>query len=79
MPNNFDAVAFMDSLVEGGFTEKQAKSLASALYQLIESQLVTKHDLELAFAKFELKIITYLLTLLVLQSGVTAVLFKLLH
>lgn len=79
MSNNFDTVAFMDTLVEGGFSERQAKALASALYQLIESQLVTKHDLELAFAKFELKMVSYMFTSLLLQSGVTAVLFKLLH
>ncbi|NYE60554.1 hypothetical protein FHW58_001706 [Duganella sp. 1224] len=79
MSSNFDTVALMDNLVDGGFSERQVKSLASALYQLIESQLVTKHDLELAFARFELKMVSYMFTLLVLQSGVTAALFKLLH
>jgi len=83
MPDNFDSVAFMDTLIEGGFPEKQAKALASALFQLIDSQLVTKSylDLRLAqdLARLKSELLQWVFGLLVVQTGMTAVLFKLLH
>ncbi|MYM31219.1 hypothetical protein SAMN05192549_110182 [Duganella sacchari] len=83
MPDNFDSVAFMDTLIEGGFPEKQAKALASALFQLIDSQLVTKSylDLRLAqdLARLKSELLQWVFGLLIVQTGMTAVLFKLLH
>jgi len=86
MPDNFDAVAFMDTLIEGGFPEKQAKALASAMFQLIDSHLVTKpyldmriSELRLEMARMKTELIQWIVTLFIVQSGVTAVLFKLLH
>lgn len=83
MPDNFDSVAFMDTLIEGGFPEKQAKAPASALFQLIDSQLVTKSylDLRLAqdLARLKSELLQWVFGLLIVQTGMTAVFFKLLH
>ncbi|MRW83966.1 hypothetical protein GJ698_07630 [Pseudoduganella sp. FT26W] len=90
MANNFNMVAFMDSLVEGGFTERQAKSLATALYHLIDSHLVTKDYLDARLAEFRIdfklematmksELIQWMCGVVIVQTGMTAVLFKLLH
>ena len=99
MAGNFNLVAFMDTLNEGGFSERQAKALSLALVQLMESQLVTrdyldlrlselKIDLRLSELKGELKgdiatlkaeLIQWMVTILIVQTGVSAVLFKFLH
>ena len=76
----------MDTLVEGGFPEKQAKALASAMFQLIDSHLVTKSylDMRLAelraeMAQMKSELIQWMVTILIVQTGTTAVLLKLLH
>ena len=46
MPNAFNPITFPQMLADGGFTEQQAQTLAKAIYQLIESELVTKSDLQ---------------------------------
>jgi hypothetical protein len=86
MANNFDSVEFMDTLIEGGFPDKQAKALASAMYQLIDSQLVTKNYLDMRMAELraemaqlKAELIQLIITVVVVQTGVTAVLFKFLH
>jgi len=83
MTNNFDPVAFMDTLVEGGFSDRQAKALASSLFQLIDSQLVTKSYLDMRLAQdlasLKSELLQYMFGLLIVQTGMTAVLFKLLH
>lgn len=86
MPDNFNSVEFMDTLVEGGFPEKQAKALASAMFQLIDSHLVTKSylDMRLAelraeMAQMKSELIQWMVTILIVQTGTTAVLLKLLH
>jgi hypothetical protein len=79
MANNFNMVAFMDSLIEGGFSEKQAKALANAMFQLIDTHLVTKDYLDMRLAQLKSEMIQWMVGLVVVQSGVTAVLFKLLH
>lgn len=79
MANNFNMVAFMDALIEGGFSEKQAKALANAMFQLIDTHLVTKDYLDMRLAQLKSEIIQWMVGLVVVQSGVTAVLFKLLH
>ena len=86
MPDNFNSVEFMDTLVEGGFPEKQAKALASAMFQLIDSHLVTKSylDMRLAelraeMAQMKSELIQWMVTFLIVQTGATAVLLKLLH
>jgi len=94
MPNNFNSVEFMDTLIEGGFSDKQAKALASAMFQLIDSHLVTKDYLDMrllelraelrlefrsALAELKSELTQRMVTTLVVQTGVIAVLFKLLH
>lgn len=86
MANNFNMVAFMDGLVEGGFSERQAKALASALFHVIDSHLVTRDylDVKLAELRAEMarqksELIQWMVGLLIVQSGVTAALLKLLH
>lgn len=79
MASNFNMVAFMDALVDGGFTEQQAKALATAMFQLIDTHLVTKDYLDMRLAQFKSEMIQWMVGLLVAQSGVIAVLFKLLH
>lgn len=86
MPDNFNAVEFMDTLVEGGFPEKQAKALASAMFQLIDSHLVTKSYLDMRLAEIRAEmaqmksdLIQWMVTILIVQTGATAALFKLLH
>ncbi len=79
MSNNFDTVTFMDTLVDGGFSGKQAKALAVALFHLIDTHLVTKDYLDMRLAQLKFEIIQWMVGLMLVQSGVTAVLFKLLH
>ena len=90
MANNFNSVEFMDTLIEGGFPDKQAKALASAMFQLIDSQLVTKSYLDMKLtelraefraelAQLKSELIQWMFTILIVQTGVTAVLFKFLH
>ena len=60
MPNNFDSVAFMDTLTEGGFSEKQAKALTSAMIQLMDSHLVTRDYLDLRLAQLKSELIQWI-------------------
>jgi hypothetical protein len=92
--NNFNSVEFMDTLIEGGFSEKQAKALASAMFQLIDSHLVTKDYLDMKLlelraelraefrsdmAQLKSELIQWMVTIMIVQTGATAVLFKFLH
>ena len=79
MPDNFNSVEFMDTLVEGGFPEKQAKALASAMFQLIDSHLVTKSYLDMRLAEMKSELIQWMVGIMIVQTGATAVLLKLIH
>ncbi|GJJ03485.1 hypothetical protein RugamoR64_40230 [Duganella rhizosphaerae] len=79
MPDNFDSVAFMDTLIEGGMPEKRAKALASAMFQLVDSHLVTKNYLDMRLAQLKSELIQWMVGVVVVQTGLTAVLFKLMH
>ena len=90
MANNFNSVEFMDTLIEGGFTDKQAKALASAMFQLIDSHLVTKSYLDMKLtelraefraelAQLKSELIQWMFTILIVQTGATALMFKFLH
>ncbi|GJI96969.1 hypothetical protein RugamoR57_36870 [Duganella caerulea] len=79
MADNFDSVAFMDTLTEGGMPEKQAKALASAMFQLIDTHLVTKNYLDMRLAQLKSELIQWMVGVMVVQTGVTALLFKLMH
>ncbi|HWW73117.1 MAG TPA: hypothetical protein VN089_24495 [Duganella sp.] len=69
----------MDTLIEGGFPEKQAKALASAMYRLIDSHLVTSSHLDMRIAQLKSELIQWMVTIMIVQTGATAVLFKLMH
>nr|WP_315398871.1 hypothetical protein [uncultured Duganella sp.] len=77
MSDNFNSVEFMDTLIDGGFPEKQAKALSSAMFQLIDSHLVTKAYLDTRLAQLKLELIQWMVTIMIVQTGATAVLFKL--
>lgn len=88
MADSLNSIDFMDTLVEGGLPEKQAKALALALamYQLIGSELVTKNYLDMRMAELraemaqmKAELVQLIVTVVVVQTGVTAVLFKFLH
>ena len=79
MADNFNSVEFMDTLIEGGFPEKQAKALASAMFQLIDSHLVTKNYLDTRLAELRAELIQWMVTILIVQTGATALLLKLVH
>jgi hypothetical protein len=90
MTTTFDSLAFATALMESGFSEQQAKALARAMWQLIDSQLVTKADLialeervDRKLEKLKSELIQWMFGVMfgviVLQSSVTAVLFKMLH
>ncbi len=90
MSNTFNPIAFAERLAAGGFTEQQAQTLAKAIYDLIDSELVTKADLA-AFSlemdrkleKLKAELIQWIMQwtfgAIVVQTGVIAVLFKLMH
>ncbi len=101
MTKNFDSLAFAEALMESGFPEPQAKGLAKAMWELIDSQLVTKADLaafeerimmamefknkelradlKLDLAALKEELTMRMVGILILQTGVTALLLKLLH
>jgi hypothetical protein len=78
MPN-IDMVAFMDNLLKGGFTEQQARAVSQELLKLIDTHLVTRDYLDLRLVQLKIDIVQWMVGLLVVQSGVIAALFKLLH
>ncbi len=90
MADNINLVDFMDTLIEGGFTDQQARAVTSAMFQLIDTHLVTKSYLDMRLTEFraefraeiaQLKseLIQWIVTIMIVQTGATAVLFKLLH
>jgi len=79
MADNFSSIEFMETLNEAGFPEKQAKALASAMFHLIDSHLVTKGYLDTRLAQLKSELIQWIVTVMIVQTGATAVLFKLLH
>ncbi|MRW88760.1 hypothetical protein GJ699_02030 [Duganella sp. FT80W] len=90
MANNLDMNAFVDTLVAGDFSQKQATTLAAALVTLIDAHMVTREYLDMRLNELRLEfradlanlkadLIQWICGLLIAQAGVTAVLFKLLH
>lgn len=86
VPNTFNPIAFAQTLSDGGLTEQQAHTLAKAMYELIDSELVTKADLaafglevDRKLEKLKAELVQWMFGAIVLQSGITAVLFKLMH
>ena len=79
MADGINLVEFMGTLIEGGFNDEQAKTLTSAMFQLIDTHLVTKGYLDTRLAQLKSELVQWMVTIMIVQTGATAVLFKLLH
>jgi len=79
MADSINLVEFMDTLIAGGFNDEQAKTLTSAMFQLIDTHLVTKGYLDMRLAQLKSELIQWMVTIMIVQTGATAVLFKLMH
>ena len=90
MAHNFNSTEFIGTLLEGGFSDKQATTLTLALVQLMDSHLVTKSYLDMKLtelraefraelAQLKSELIQWMFTILIVQTGATALLFKFLH
>jgi len=81
----FDTLKFSKRLIEAGFTDKQAATLAEEQAALMDDQLATKRDLNELEVKLEVKlaetkadILKWVAGLLLTQTAVIAALVKLL-
>lgn len=91
MGSAFDTLALSKKLSDGGFSQQQADTLSNAMLQFYtDNQLVTKSDLAAAIEKLSLdfdrkleklraEIIQWMFGVMIVQSGVTALLFKFMH
>ena len=79
MSDNFDSLAYSNDLIRGGFPREQAEAQASAMFRLIDSQLVSKGYLDQRLTEFKADIVQWMFGVMIVQSGVTAVLIELLH
>lgn len=79
MSDNSGSLAYSNDLLRGGFSREQAEASASAMFRLIDSQLVSRSYLDQRLAEFKVEIIQWMVGIMVVQSGVTAILFKLMH
>jgi len=78
MADNFDSLAYANDLIKGGFDRDQAEALASAMYRLVDSQLVSKPYLDQKLAVFKAEVYQVMFTALVVHAGVVVGLVKLL-
>ena len=88
MVATFDTLTYARKLKEAGFTEQQAEAQAEALMAVVETNLATKHDIELLRKDMELlrrdmkelesRIVLRLGSLIVVAVGALAVLIKIL-
>ena len=69
MPSNFDTIEFMDTLIEGGFSEKQARALSQAMYQLVESHLVSRDYLDVRLAQLKVEMVQWMVGAMIVQAG----------
>lgn len=61
------------------FSREQAEAQASAMFRSIDSQLVSKGYLDQRLAEFKTEIVQWMFGVMIVQSGVTALLFKFMH
>ncbi len=71
-----DTLRFSRELKKGGFTEKQAETLADKLGEIVEEQLVSKQYLDLRIAELKNDLIKWLIALLLGQAGLIVALLK---
>ena len=81
MVATFDTLTYARKLKEAGFSERQAEAQAAALMAVIETNLATKHDIELLrrdMKELESRIVLRLGSRIVVAVGALAVLVKIL-
>jgi hypothetical protein len=78
MSDNFDSFAYSTDLVSGGFPREQAEALASVMFRLIDSQLVSRSYLDQRLAEFKVELIQWVFGALLVQSGLIIGAIKLL-
>jgi hypothetical protein len=78
MSDNFDSLAFSNDLIRSGFPREQAEALASAMFRLIDSQLVSKAYLDQRLAEFKVAIFQWVFGAMLVQTGLIIGAIKLL-
>ena len=73
----FDTHKFIKHLTEHGFTEEQAEVLADEQVNLLNSNLATKADIELAIANLKADLLKWMIGALIAQSAVIVALISL--
>ncbi len=77
----FDTLTYARKLQEAGFTARQAEAQAEALLTIVNTNLATKHDIELLrrdMKEMESRIVLRLGGIIVVAVGALAVLVKIL-
>lgn len=86
MTSPFNSLAFKDTLVEGGFSDRQAAVLANAIWDLVTNTLATKDDLlaleqrmDVKLVQLKVELLMWIVSLTVVQTTILGALMKLLH
>ena len=77
MSDNFDSLAYSNDLIRGGFAREQAEALASAMFRLVDSQLVSKAYLDQRLSDLKAQLLQVMFGALVVQGGLIVGLIKL--
>ncbi len=77
MSDNFDSLAYSNDLIRGGFPREQAEALASAMFRLVDSQLVNKAYLDQRLSDLKAQLLQVMFGALVVQGGLIVGLIKL--
>lgn len=86
MTTTFDSLACKDTLVEGGFSDRQAAVLAHAIWDLVTNTLATKDDLlvleqriDVKLAQLKVELLMWIVSLTVVQTTILGAMLKLLR
>ena len=82
----FNSLAFKDTLVEGGFSDRQAAVLANGIWDLVTNTLATKDDLlalenriDVKLARLKADMLMWIVSLAVVQTTILGAMLKLLR
>ncbi|MES2118533.1 MAG: hypothetical protein V4578_25415 [Pseudomonadota bacterium] len=82
----FNSLAFKDTLVEGGFSDRQAAVLANGIWDLVTNTLATKDDLlalenriDVKLAQLKADMLMWIVSLAVVQTTILGAMLKLLR
>lgn len=82
----FNSLAFKDTLVEGGFSDRQAAVLANGIWDLVTNTLATKDDLlalenriDVKLAHLKADMLMWIVSLAVVQTTILGAMLKLLR